>query len=62
MSTKLKGNIFLIRKKKKKKDGVFQGSDSYCIYWGEQWASKVLDMIFKVLETVKVLKENVSAP
>lgn len=27
------------------------------MYWGDQWASKVLDMIFQVVETVKMPKE-----
>lgn len=55
MTTRLKGKSDLI-----KKDGVFQGSDSYRFYWGDQWTSAVLDMIFKVVENVKVPKGNVN--
>lgn len=56
MTTKFKVKSDLI----KKRDGVFQGSDSYNFYWGEQWACKVLEMIFKVLQNVKVPKGNVN--
>lgn len=56
-TTKSKGNSVLIRKKMECSRGVIL----IICTGGEQWASEVLGMIFKVVETVEVPKENVSA-
>lgn len=57
VATKFKGNIVLVLKRER----LFLDCDPYCLCWGLQEVFKVLDVIFKVVDTVKLPKECIKA-